>query len=92
MATEVALLAVSALGWFGGLPVPPGVGENTGWAPPASWDTEAGGLVDENGNPVVPTDPEPPTYPPSETVPPAGEEPPPDAPSAEVPTEPGSGS
>ncbi|MCA1191607.1 hypothetical protein [Saccharopolyspora sp. 6V] len=47
----------STFGWWGGLPIPPGVGNNTGWAPPASWDSEAGGLVDENGNLVTPEDP-----------------------------------
>ncbi|MEV5543125.1 hypothetical protein AB0L13_40520 [Saccharopolyspora shandongensis] len=62
-------LTTSALDWFGGLPVPPGVGDNTGWAPPASWDTATGGLVDADGNPITPTDPEPPTYPPSDAEP-----------------------
>lgn len=51
-------------GWWGGLPIPPGVGDNTGWAPPAQWDPDINGLVDEDGNPVIPTDPPPETYPP----------------------------
>ncbi|MER7014570.1 hypothetical protein ABT324_24360 [Saccharopolyspora sp. NPDC000359] len=55
-------------GWWGGLPIPPGVGDNTGWAPPAQWDPDIGGLVDQDGNPVIPTDPPPETYPPDVIV------------------------
>ncbi|SDZ51097.1 hypothetical protein SAMN05216215_10874 [Saccharopolyspora shandongensis] len=66
--SEVVLLTTLALDWFGGLPVPPGVGDNTGWAPPAVWDTETGGLVDETGAPVIPTDPPPSAYPPEVVV------------------------
>lgn len=51
------------MAWWGGLPIPPGVGNNEGWAPPAAWDSEIGGLVDEEGNLVVPEDPPPPEMP-----------------------------
>ena len=65
-----------ALGFWGGLPLPPGVGGNEGWGPPATWDTVQDGLVDENGNPLEPPAEEPPPYPPpDQAVPPEPEEP-----------------